>query len=96
MKTFGKELTKSILHKKLKRENERQNQHHLSSPSMDSTREEEKGKTKTITWRIVLEKEMADKGHSWNTIHQLSKDREKWKRIVRGLCFIGGEKGLSQ
>eukprot|EP00105_Crassostrea_gigas_P028092 XP_011449634.1 PREDICTED: uncharacterized protein LOC105343837 [Crassostrea gigas] len=39
-----------------------------------------------LTWRRVLEKEMAEKGHNWNTIHQLAKDREKWRRIVSGLC----------
>lgn len=60
---------------------ERQNQFYLSRLSMDTTGEEEKGRTK-ITWRRVLETEMAEKVHSWNTIHQLSKDRYKKKRII--------------
>nr|XP_034311348.1 uncharacterized protein LOC117684212 [Crassostrea gigas] len=42
-----------------------------------------------LTWRRVLEKEMAEKGHRWNIIHQPAKDRKKWRRTACGLCSTG-------
>lgn len=59
--------------------------HHLTSPSMDR----KKRKIKTGLEKIPLKNiYMAEKGHSWNTIHLLSNDRDIWKRTVGGLCSM--------
>lgn len=59
--------------------------HHLTSPSMDR----KKRKIKTGLEKIPLKNiYMAEKGHSWNTIHLISNDRDIWKRTVGGLCSM--------
>lgn len=47
------------------------------------------------TWRRVIIIEMAWKGHSQNIIHQLSKDKERWKELYLAYDPQGSNEGLS-
>lgn len=47
------------------------------------------------TWRTVIIIEMAWKGHRQNIIHQLSKDKERWKELYLAYDPQGSNEGLS-
>lgn len=70
---------------------------YLSSPSevTTCTRKIKKSGRPKKTWRRVIVIEMAWKGHSQNIIHQLSKDKERWKELYLAYDPQGSNEGLS-
>lgn len=55
---------------------------------MVDPREKKKMKTKTQSQK-VLERELAERGHSWNImIRKLPKNRRRWKKVVCGIYTI--------
>ena len=48
------------------------------------------------TWRRDVTKELADVKLTWKEAEKMSKDRVKWKALVRGLCTLGNPKGVNK
>ena len=61
-----------------------------NSPTLDTTRKEEKRQT-THAWRRTVTSELEEMGYSWGQAQFIAKDRVRWRQLVESLCPTGDE-----
>ena len=61
-----------------------------NSPTLDTTRKEERGRPRT-TWRRTVTSELEEMGYSRGQAQFIAKDRVRWRQLVVALCPTGDE-----